>query len=239
MVERNHYNQDMVNIAIIPARGGSKRIPRKNIKLFNGKPMIAWSIDVAQRSGLFEHIVVSTDDNEISDIAKSFGAEVPFCRPADLADDLSPTVPVIAHAINECKKLGLDAENICCIYPCAPFIRVLDLIKCLDLLNMSEISYVYPVTEYAHPVQRAMLRSEQGSMRFLSPEYELQRTQDLEKTYHDVGQFYWGRSSAWTALRRMHSEALGFVIPHWRVVDIDTEQDWERAELLYKILLKN
>lgn len=225
-----------MNIAVIPARGGSKRIPRKNIKTFNGKPMIAWSIAAAKESGLFDHIVVSTDDDEIAGIALSFGAEVPFVRPAELANDVAPTVPVIAHAVSACADLGWCADSVCCIYPCAPFTRAADLVAGLDMLKETDADYVYPVAEFPHPVQRAMLRSENGGMTFLNPECELMRTQDLPKTYHDAGQFYWGKSSAWSAMKRMHSEGLGLVVPHWRIVDIDTPDDWQRAELLYQIM---
>lgn len=225
-----------MSIAIIPARGGSKRIPRKNIRMFNGKPMIAWTIETAIASGLFEHVIVSTDDDEIAEIAQAFGAELPFMRPAALANDIAPTVPVVAHAVTACEKLGWNADFFCCIYPCAPFTRAEDLIAGFEMLKDSGSEYVYPIAEYAHPVQRAMIRSKQGGMSFLDPEYELTRTQDLPKTYHDAGQFYWGKSSAWVAMKRMHSEGLGLVIPHWRVVDIDTLDDWRRAELLYQAM---
>lgn len=223
-------------IAIIPARGGSKRIPRKNIKNFNGKPMIAWSISAAKESGLFKHVVVSTDDEEIAQIALSYGAEVPFFRPKDLANDLAPTVPVIAHAIRECAGLGWISDYICCIYPCAPFIKGEDLLSGYEMLRTTGAEYVYPVAEYPHPVQRAMFRADDARMSFLNPESEMTRTQDLTKTYHDTGQFYWGKSRAWSSLKKMHSEGAGLVIPHWQVVDIDTPDDWRRAELIYRAM---
>lgn len=225
-----------MKIAVIPARGGSKRIPRKNIKLFHGKPMIAWSIETALASGLFDRVVVSTDDEEIADIAQKFGAEVPFVRPESLSNDIAPTVPVIAHAITACEDLEWRADFVCCIYPCAPFIAVDDLVAGLEVLERTDASYVYPVTEFPHPIQRAMLRSEQGEMSFINPEYEMMRTQDLPKTYHDAGQFYWGKANAWKNLRKMHSEGLGLVVPHWRIVDIDTDDDWERAESLFQVI---
>lgn len=223
-------------VAIIPARGGSKRIPRKNIKDFHGKPMIAWSIEAAAKSGLFEKIVVSTDDNEIASIAKAYGADAPFVRPSALADDHTPTVPVIAHAISALADLGVSPELACCIYPCAPFLRSDDLVEGLKLMHACGADFVYAVAEFAHPVQRALLRKDGGQMQFLSPEHELTRTQDLPRTFHDVGQFYWGRSAAWAGQRRMHSEGAGLVVPHWRVVDIDTIEDWQRAELLFQLL---
>ena len=225
-----------MNIAVIPARGGSKRIPRKNIKLFNGKPMIAWSIKAAMESRLFAHIVVSTDDDEIAEVARTLGAEVPFMRPAELANDVAPTVPVVAHSVSALEKLGWPVEYVCCIYPCAPFISAEDLLTGLQMLKETDAEYVYPVTEFPHPVQRAMLRSAHGDMTFLDPKCELMRTQDLPKTYHDAGQFYWGKRSAWSAMKKMHSEGLGLTVPHWRVVDIDTPEDWTRAELLFQII---
>ena len=226
-----------MKIAVIPARGGSKRIPRKNIKDFCGRPMIAWAISAAKESGLFDHIIVSTDDEEIAGIAKNWGAETPFVRPVDLADDLTPTVPVIAHAVKSCLDFGWDADYVCCIYPCVPFLQVSDLVSALDLANARKADFVYPVTEYAHPIQRAMRQLPGGRMQFYSPEHELTRTQDLEKSYHDAGQFYWGKVSAWLEHKKMHTDGLGMSIPNWRVVDIDNEDDWRRAELIFKAII--
>jgi pseudaminic acid cytidylyltransferase len=225
-----------MHVAIIPARGGSKRIPRKNIKEFCGKPMIVWAIEAAKKSGLFEQIIVSTDDEEISELANAWGAKTPFKRPADLADDLTPTVPVIAHATKECLRLGMSLDYVCCIYPCAPFIEANDLVVALDLAVKNKADFVYPVAEYAHPIQRAMKMSITGKMEFISPQYELTRTQDLEKSFHDAGQFYWGNPMAWMAGKKMHTAGLGMKIPNWRVVDIDSMEDWERAELVFKAL---
>ena len=223
-----------MKIAVIPARGGSKRIPRKNIKEFCGKPMIAWAISIAQESELFDHVIVSTDDEEIADIGRKWGAETPFVRPVELADDLPPTVPVVAHAVKSCLDNGWALEYVCCIYPCAPFLTVDDLIVALNLLQKVDVNFVYPVTEYAHQIQRAMRQLPSGQMQFLSPECELTRTQDLEQSYHDAGLFYWGKASAWLQHRRMHTDGLGMVIPNWRVVDIDSIDDWKRAENIYK-----
>jgi pseudaminic acid cytidylyltransferase len=223
---------DRVNIAVIPARGGSKRIPRKNIKEFAGKPMLAW--EAAKNSQLFAHVVVSTDDAEIARIARDQGAETPFIRPSELSDDHTPTVPVIAHAIEVCAKHGWCCEYVCCIYPGTPFLQTGDLTAAFCMLRDRQVDFVYPVTEYAHPIQRAMRRKVDGSMQFLNPASELARTQDLERLFHDAGQFYWGKSSAWMMGKQMHTEGVGMPIPHWRVVDIDTEDDWLRAELLFK-----
>jgi pseudaminic acid cytidylyltransferase len=223
-----------MKIAIIPARGGSKRIPRKNIKEFGGKPMIAWAITTAKESGLFDHIIVSTDDEEIADIGRKWGAETPFIRPVELADDITPTVPVVAHAVKSCFANGWEVEYACCIYPCVPFLQVGDLVDAFDLAQKKDVSFVYPVTEYAPPIQRAMRQLPSGQMQFLSPEFELTRTQDLEKSYHDAGQFYWGKASAWLQHKRMHTDGLGMVIPNWRVVDVDSMDDWKLAENIFK-----
>ena len=225
-----------MNIAIIPARGGSQRIPRKNIRSFAGRPMIAWTIEAVRASGLFTHIVVSTEDEEIAEISRRNGAETPFMRPRELTHDHTATVPVIAHAVAFCTKLGWKFDYACCIYPGSPLLQPSDLAAALQLANDRKADFVYPVAEYAHPVQRAMRRLTGGSMQFLQPEFELVRTQDLDKTYHDAGQFYWGRPSAWLAGKKMHTDGLGMPIPNWRVIDIDSEDDWLRAELLFKAM---
>lgn len=225
-----------MKIAIIPARGGSKRIPRKNAKPFFGVPMIARTIATALESGLFEQVVVSTDDAEIAEISRYAGAQVPFTRPLDLADDLTPTVPVIAHAVQACNGLGWEVSHACCIYPCVPLLAIGDMTAALEMALDTDADFVYPVTDYAHPIQRAMRRSPAGKMSLYSPQFEMTRTQDLEKSFHDAGQFYWGKSSAWLEHKKMHTAGLGMPIPHWRVVDIDSEDDWRRAELLFQAL---
>ena len=221
-----------MKIAIIPARGGSKRIPRKNIKIFNGKPVIAWAIIAAQKSGIFNHVVVSTDDDEIKSVAEKYGAIVPFIRPADIADDHTPTVPVISHAVKEIDRLYQHVEYACCIYPCSPFLLASDLIKAFDMIKLIEADFVYPIVEYPHSIFRSMRKSKNGKMEFFYPEHELTRTQDLERVFHDAGQFYWGKAEAWRELKKMHTDGIGMEIPSYRVVDIDTEDDWKRAEIL-------
>jgi len=196
--------------------------------------MIGWAISAARQSGLFDHIVVSTDDEDIAELARNLGAEIPFIRPANLADDFTPTVPVIAHAVKSCLEIGWVADYVCCIYPCVPFLQVNDLIAALELAQNQDADFVYPVSEYPHPVQRAMRQLPDGWMQFVDSKNELTRTQDLEKCFHDAGQFYWGKSSAWKDKERMHAGGLGMVIPNWRVVDIDNEDDWRRAELVFK-----
>lgn len=225
-----------MNIAVIPARGGSKRIPRKNIKEFSGKPMIAYAITAAKESGLFEHIVVSTDDDEIAQIARAWGAETPFIRPPKLANDYTATIPVIAHAIEACRTLGWSIDKVCCIYPGVPFIQIDDLQGALAQLSNSGADYCFPVTEYPSVIQRALKLSSNGKMQPFYPEYEMTRTQDLERAYFDAGQFYWGKAEAWLENPKIHSGGLGYVIPNWRVVDIDTLDDWQRAELLLETM---
>jgi pseudaminic acid cytidylyltransferase len=225
-----------MNIAIIPARGGSKRIPRKNIKDFCGKPMIAYAITAAKESGLFKHIVVSTEDEEIAQIAGAWGAETPFVRPAELANDYTATVPVIAHAIEACRTLGWTFNQVCCIYPGVPFIQIDDLRGALTRLTSSEADYCFPVTEYPSAIQRALKLLSNGKMRPFYPEFEITRTQDSEPAYYDTGQFYWGKVEAWLTNQKIHSSGLGYAIPSWRVVDIDTPDDWQRAALIYRAI---
>jgi len=227
-----------MNIAVIPARGGSKRIPRKNINSFCGKPMIAWAIELAKNTGLFEHVIVSTDDSEIANISQDWGAEVPFQRPFDLADDFTPTVPVISHAVRQCINLGWNAEYYCCLYPCTPLLKVEDLTGSYTCIREKDVDFVYPVTEFQHPIQRAMRMTKIGAMEFLMPENELERTQDFEECFHDTGQFYWGKKNAWLENKRMHTGGLGVKIPNWRIVDIDTAADWHRAELMKEVFNK-
>lgn len=221
-------------VAIIPARGGSKRIPRKNIRDFGGKPMISWTIREAQKSQLFDHIIVSTDDDEIKKISEQHGAIVPFVRPANISDDNTPTVPVISHAIKEIDSSHGHVDYACCIYPCSPLLKDYDLIKSFNMLKSTGENFVYPIVEYPHPIYRSMKQSKDGRMQFIYPEYELTRTQDLEEAFHDAGQFYWGRADAWRKQKKMHSDGIGMQIPSYRVVDIDTEDDWKRAELYFK-----
>ena len=225
-----------MNLAVIPARGGSKRIPRKNIKSFAGIPMIAYAIRAAKDSGLFDHIVVSTDDAEIADISAGLGAEIPFLRPSALANDFSATVPVVAHAIAECEKSGWQSDFVCCIYPCVPFLNGEDLVEGRNALEKVKQGYCYPVTEYPSPIQRALRLADNGQLQPVHPEYEWTRTQDLEPLYHDAGQFYWGSRESWMLELGLQSHGNGLIVAPWKVVDIDTPQDWYRAELMFKSL---
>jgi pseudaminic acid cytidylyltransferase len=228
-----------MRLAVIPARGGSKRIPRKNIKLFHGKPMIGYAIAAAIASELFDRVIVSTDDEEIAKVAREYGAEVPFMRPAELADDHTPTVPVIAHSIIECQNMGWDLHEVCCIYPGVPFISTKDLVTAHEQLLTTGAHYVFPVTGFPSPFQRALRRLPDGSVKPFQPVNADTRTQDLEPGYYDVGQFYWGKTFSWLQGLNLHLNGITLIIPEWRVVDIDTPDDWDRAELLYSTLLNN
>lgn len=229
-----------MKLCIIPARGGSKRIPRKNVKPFCGKPMIAWSIETAQRSQCFDRIVVSTDDDEIAEIARRCGVEVPFLRPPELADDRTATMPVIAHSIRWFTEQGEKPSEVCCLYATAPFTQVDDLRRGLDVLRREGCEYVFPVTSYAFPIQRAVCLTSAGRIEMLQPEHFGTRSQDLEEAYHDAGQFYWGRADAWVAGKPMFSsDAAPIVLPRHRVQDIDTPEDWVQAEWLFKAMIQS
>jgi N-acylneuraminate cytidylyltransferase len=227
-----------MRIAVIPARSGSKRIPRKNIKIFNGKPMIAWSIEAAKSSGLFERIIVSTDDEEIADVARSWGAEVPYMRPAELSNDYAATTTVIAHATQWALGQGLDVTAVCCIYATAPFVRTDDLKRGWDALNSDDWDYAFTVTDFAAPIFRSFKQTPEGGVEMFFPEYFSTRSQDLPTALHDAGQFYWGRPAAWLEDRRIFDRrSMPVVIPRWRVQDIDTPDDWERAEILAPVIM--
>ena len=226
-----------MKLAIIPARGGSKRIPRKNIKPFCGKPMIAWSIEAALESGCFDRIIVSTDDEEIAEVARQYGAEVPFLRPLELSDDHTGTIPVIRHAIETINSQGRAVEQACCLYATAPFIRAEDLRRGLEILQGSGGDYAFSVTSYAFPIQRAIRLTPEGRVEMFNPEHFSTRSQDLEEAYHDAGQFYWGRADAWLQGKMIFSPAsLPVMLPRHRVQDIDTPEDWVRAEWLFKAM---
>ena len=228
-----------MRIAVIPARGGSKRIPRKNIKIFCGKPMIAWSIEAAKSSGLFEHVIVSTDDAEVAEVARQWGSEVPFMRPEELSNDHAATTPVIAHATQWALDQGFDVTAVCCIYATAPFVQTDDLKWGWDALESGDWDYAFTVTDFAAPIFRSFKQTAEGGVEMFFPEYFDTRSQDLPVALHDAGQFYWGRPAAWLEGRRIfdrHSKLLA--IPRWRVQDIDTQDDWERAEMLAPVIME-
>jgi N-acylneuraminate cytidylyltransferase len=226
-----------MNIAIIPARGGSKRIPRKNIKEFHSKPMIAYSIEAAKESGCFDRIIVSTDDEEIAKVATKYGAEVPFIRPADIANDFATTLDVMQHAIDWCKQQQWAIDKVCCIYATAPFILPEYIQKGLAELSCDDVQYAFSATTFPFPIQRAISLTENGFVEMISPEHKNTRSQDLPEAYHDAGQFYWGKVNAFEegkAIFDKHSKMV--LLPRKRVQDIDTKEDWDLAEALFAVL---
>ena len=226
----------MKNIAIITARGGSKRIPRKNIKKFCGKPIIAYSIEAATQAGCFDEIMVSTDDEEIAEIAIQYGAKVPFLRSKENSDDFSTTTDVIFEVIKEYEKKGITIEKACCIYPTAPFISGEKLKSAMNKLTTEEIDTVIPVVAFGYPPQRAMA-IEEGQLVFLKPEYLRSRSQDLQKHYHDVGQFYCFKVNEFKKNKNlMVGKIAPIELTELEIQDIDTEIDWKIAELKYKLL---
>ncbi len=226
-----------MKVAIIPARGGSKRIPRKNIKNFCGKPMIAWSIEAALKSHCFERVIVSTDDQEIADVAKEYGAEVPFMRPAELSDDYAGTISVIKQAIEWLIEHQQPPRLVCCLYATAPFVAVHDIRQGLEQLQQTMATYAFSVTSYPFPIQRAIKITENGRVAMFNPEYFNTRSQDLEEAWHDAGQFYWGTAQAWLEERLIFSEdSVPVKLPRHRVQDIDTPEDWKRAEWLFRAM---
>jgi pseudaminic acid cytidylyltransferase len=223
-----------MKLCVIPARGGSKRIPRKNIKEFCGKPMIAWSIEAAIKSACFDRIIVSTDDEEIASVAIRYGAEIPFMRPAQLADDYTGTTAVITHAIEWQNSCGEVASKVCCLYATAPFVQATDLQKGFNILEGSSAEYAFSVTSYAFPIQRAIRITANQRVEMFQPENFNIRSQDLEEAWHDAGQFYWGTADAWLANKQIFSSiAAPVLLPRHRVQDIDTPEDWERAQLMF------
>lgn len=224
-----------MNVAVIPARGGSKRIPRKNIRAFCGRPMIGWSIAALQRSACIDRIVVSTDDDEVAAIARGCGAEVPFRRPAELADDQAATLPVLAHALRELCGAGAAPRWLCCVYATAPLLDPDDLAAGLRLIEACGADYVFSCTTFAFPIQRALRRDATGGVEPMFAEAIGQRSQDLPEAFHDAGQFYWGTPDAFGQQRPIFGpRSRPLMIPRHRVQDIDTEEDWDRAELLFR-----
>lgn len=228
-----------MNLAIIPARGGSKRIPVKNIKEFAGKPLIAYSINAAKASGLFEKIIVSTDNQQVADIAIQYGAEVPFLRPTDLSNDVIGTRPVTNHAIEYCREHLFEPDFCCCIYATAPFLQSKYLRDGLNMLKQnSGKAFSFSVTSFPFPIQRSIRINESG----IAPMFPAQiakRSQDLEEAFHDAGQFYWGKTNDYLSAKRIFSEhSLPVVLPRHLVQDIDTPEDWHRAELMYQAYVR-
>jgi len=224
------------SIAIIPARGGSKRIPRKNIKDFFGKPLIAYSIEVALESKLFDQVVVTTDDEEIAAIAKSYGASVPFIRPKELSDDFTGTVDVVEHAVEYLKSKGESFDFVCTIYATAPLLQKKYLIEGYEKLKNSDAINAFSATTMPFPIQRTFKINNNGRCEMFTPEYYMTRSQDLEEAYQDAGQFYWAKINHTTDSIMFGKDSIPVVLPRHLVQDIDTYEDWARAELLYQTL---
>ena len=228
-----------MRLCIIPARGGSKRIPRKNIKEFLGQPVIAYSIKAAIDSQCFDKVIVSTDDAEIAEVAKSFGASVPFMRPDELADDYASTIPVVKHAIEWFDDQGQSPSEVCCLYATAPFVRASTIRKAYEQMQSTQADYCFTATSFAFPIQRAIKITAENRVEMLYPEHLETRSQDLEESYHDAGQFYWGKAEAFKQQKPLFSKsATPYILPRYLVQDIDTLEDWKKAELMYKTIKK-
>lgn len=226
-----------MKFALIPARGGSKRIPKKNIRPFSGKPLIAYSIEAALRCGLFDKVIVSTDSGEVAAVARSYGAEVPFMRPSELADDAATTQAVLSHAYDFMKEAGHGIESFCCIYPTAPMLCASELKKAFAKLQAnSAAATVYSVASFPYPIFRAISIAPDGFAAMLWPEHELTRSNDLPEAFHDAGQFYWVRGESFEKSRRLlpPGASLPHLLPRFMVQDIDTEEDWQMAELMFE-----
>jgi pseudaminic acid cytidylyltransferase len=226
-----------MRLCVIPARGGSKRIPRKNIKRFCGQAMIGYSIKAALDSRCFDQVIVSTDDAEIAEVAKSFGASVPFVRPDELANDYTGTAPVIKHAIEWFDDQGQSPSEVCCLYATAPFVQANAIRKAYNQMKQEQVDYCFTVTSFAFPIQRAIKVTTANKIEMFYPKHLETRSQDLEESYHDAGQFYWGKAEAFKQQKPVFSkDASPYILPRYLVQDIDTLEDWARAEIMYKIL---
>lgn len=226
-------------LCIIPARGGSKRIPKKNIRCFNGRPIISYPIMNAIDAKIFTHVMVSTDDDQIGNIAKDFGASVPFKRSCNTANDTASTAEVVLEVLNEYKKIGMEFDYVCCLYPVAVFTDSNMLKNSFELLQQQGISGVVPVVRFGFPIQRAV-RIVDGKMQMIWPENAFARSQDLEPAYHDCGQFYWARVINFLSEKTLYlQDSLAYEIDEMHAQDIDTFKDWEIAEFKYSLLAKN
>ncbi len=223
-------------VAIIPARGGSKRIPKKNIKDFQGKPLIAYSIQTALKSALFDKVIVSTDNKEIARIAQQYGAEVPFIRPAELSDDFCTTDDVIQHTLRWLKDRGEVVTFACTIYPTAPLLQSKYLLEGYTALKNSTAINAFSVTTMPFPIQRTFKVNKQSRCEMFTPEYYHSRSQDLEEAYQDAGQFYWKKVQENSKEIMFSKESLAIILPRHLVQDIDTLEDWKRAEIMYRVI---
>lgn len=225
-----------MKLAIITARGGSKRIPRKNIREFCGKPIMAYSIEAALNAKCFDEVMVSTDDEEIASIARKYGAVVPFMRSEQASNDLATTAEVLFEVLFEYKKRGINPDFICGIYPTAPFITAKTLHKAMSMIVEDDtVDSVFPVVRFSYPIQRALYMKD-GIVAMFHPENLLTRSQDLEPAYHDVGQFYWLRVNTFIKNPSLiPTNTAGILLPEWQVQDIDNIDDWILAEIKYRM----
>jgi len=228
----------MGNIAIIPARGGSKRIPRKNIKEFLGKPIIAYSIEAAIKTKIFDEVMVSTDDLEISEISKKYGATIPFIRSAKNSSDYATTADVLLEVLEQYKNKGREFEYLCCIYPTAPFIAIEKLIKSYEIMIEKNVDGIIPVVPFGYPIQRAFRISFDNKLEYMWPENINKRSQDLEQCYHDAGQFYWSKIRSFIKHKYLLTDnTMPYILTEFEAHDIDNIDDWEYAEM--KLLKKD
>jgi pseudaminic acid cytidylyltransferase len=226
-----------MNIAIITARGGSKRIPRKNIKDFLGKPIIAYSIEAALLSGVFDEVMVSTDDDEIAQIAEKYGAKVPFKRSVKNSDDYSTTAEVLLEVISQYEDIGVAIDYACCIYPTAPFVSSLKLSQAFDVLISKKLDTVFPICPFSYPILRSLKIDEEGLIKMNWPEFLNSRSQDLPKAYHDAGQFYFFDVNKFIIQKKLFTDNAGsIIVEETEVQDIDNEVDWKMAEMKYKLM---
>ena len=229
-----------MNICVIPARGGSKRIPRKNIKKFNGRPIIAYSIEAALASSCIDQVIVSTDDQEISEVSKEYGAQVPFIRPEKLSTDYITTNPVISHAVEWMEAHGNPIDAVCCLYATAPFVQTYAISDAYENFNNLKADFCFSVTSFPFPIQRAVKIEKDNKVGMFYPEHLNTRSQDLQEAYHDAGQFYWGTKLAFNSDASILSEiVIPYILPRYLVQDIDTLEDWKRAEIMYKAMQLN
>lgn len=226
----------MSNICVIPARGGSKRIPRKNILPFLGKPILAYSIEAALESNLFDEVMVSTDDAEIAEVALQYGANIPFYRSENTSDDYATTFDVLEEVVNNYYYKGKSFDHLCCLYPCAPFVNGKKLITAFKILCEGSFESVIPVVAYSFPIQRSFIVIE-NKLTYKYPEFQKSRSQDLEKSYHDTGQFYWCKVTSLLEHKSLITGNTGsLILSELEVQDIDSLTDWQMAELKYKLL---
>lgn len=227
----------MSTVAIITARGGSKRIPRKNIKEFMGKPMIAYAIEACLNSKVFDEVMVSTDDKEIAEIAQRYGANVPFMRSEKTSNDMAMTYDVLEEVILKYKDLGRDFDNLCCVYPCVPFLKGETLSSAFEIYNSKDCDTLIPVVRFSFPIQRAFKVDKNGFLNYREPENAMKRSQDLEPMFHDVGMFYFAKTDEMLKNKKLvGNKAVYIEMDEAQIQDIDNDSDWKMAELKYKVM---